>query len=635
MMKLQKFLTLLLLTLPCAAHADHTTAAETWGQTPCLTVVGNHLEDPSGRQVMLHGIMDTPSPYFCGNRFTDNHWIDVYTQGDNYIDKCKTYFNELFTAATDTAQGSWCNVFRLHMDPCWTDDPNLKNSSFKVSGDKIYDPHGTEVSGEASIYHFSKSRLSTYLNKLYLPLAKLAQGHGMYVIMRPPGVCPSKIQVGDYYQKYLLTVWDTFTKNATASSYSDWLSIELANEPIAVLDADGKASDHAMYDFFQPIVEKCRANGWKGIIWIPGGSWQQDYKGYKSYPIEGDNIGYAVHFYPGWYNTSDSSYDPTTTIRSFLNNVPVVKTSPVMITEVDWSPENPNGEGHKNESGQWVLPNYGTWATGSTSKFGVAYRAMLDYFGNVGMNLTHTHDYMDIDQYLKNKKLQPAFTGVMTDTYEACSGACFQWYKEYAHQTHQAREWAEEEESEQEMFPLDELGFNPSIYSKGSFDPATGKIVTGQYGFAGWEYSPALDLSQYKYLVVNLSQPAQGWGPSFRLFDEGYWDGAAEYDLSGKTSICVDLQKMTKTKDNKTVKVDPRNIRIVGFWTLGGEGSALYIKSIYVSNDGLTPAALSTVTTEADLIDCWQVDGRPTLPSAHGLQFRRMADGTVRKVMIR
>ena len=28
----------------------------------------------------------------------------------------------------------------------------------------------------------------------------------MYVVMRPPGVCPKTIKVGDNYQKYLLTV---------------------------------------------------------------------------------------------------------------------------------------------------------------------------------------------------------------------------------------------------------------------------------------------------------------------------------------------------------------------------------------------------------------------------------------------
>lgn len=420
--------------------------AATWGETPDIRVEGNHLINTNGEQVMLHGIMDTPSPYFCGYRFTDNHWIDVYKQGDQYITKCINYFDKLFTAATDTEQGSWCNVFRLHLDPCWTDNPNVSATGFKTSGGKIYDPNGTEVSGEANIRNFDKSRLEKYLKSLYIPIAKKAKGHNMYVIMRPPGVCPRNIKVGDYYQQYLITVWDIVTKNSDVLNNSGWLSIELANEPVAILDKNGQNQNtgKTMRDFFQPIVDKIRANGFKGIIWVPGGTWQQEYKAYAKYPVTdpADNFGYAVHWYPGWYSTSDSQYNKQNSLNSFLSSVPVAKTHPIMITEVDWSPEDPNGQGHYNESGQWVLPNYGTWATGSTSKFGEAYKYVIDYLGNCGMTLTHTHDYMDIDYYLSTGKLRPAFsTKLANNAWEACSGACFKWYSEYAKQEHKAHEW--------------------------------------------------------------------------------------------------------------------------------------------------------------------------------------------------
>ena len=33
-----------------------------WGDTSRLTVENNYLVDPDGNQVMLHGVMDTPSP---------------------------------------------------------------------------------------------------------------------------------------------------------------------------------------------------------------------------------------------------------------------------------------------------------------------------------------------------------------------------------------------------------------------------------------------------------------------------------------------------------------------------------------------------------------------------------------------
>lgn len=444
-----KVIAIALLLMHVCAFSHAQTAADKWWKMPSpLHVEGNHLVDADGMNVMLHGIMDTPSPYFSGYRFTDGKPINVYTQGDSYIEKCLNYFDKLFTAATDTTQGSFCNVFRLHLDPCWTDNPNVNASGFTSKDGKVYDPNGTEVSGESNIQHFDKERLKTYLSRLFIEIALRAKKHGMYVILRPPGVCPSKVKVGDYYQQYLIDVWDIVTTAAykTVNANSGWLSIELANEPVAILDKNGsnQNSGTTMRDFFQPIVDKIRANGYKGIIWVPGGTWQQEYKAYSRYPISDplDNYGYAVHWYPGWYGTSDKSYDNANSLKSFIGSVPVVKTHPVMITEVDWSPEDPNSQGKYNEWGEWVLGNYGTWGTGSTSKFGKAYKYVYDYLGNCGMTLTHTHDYMDIDHYLATGVLRPAFsTRLANNAAEACSGACFQWYKEYAHQVHDPKIW--------------------------------------------------------------------------------------------------------------------------------------------------------------------------------------------------
>lgn len=613
-----------------------------WGQTPRLTVVGNHLEDPEGNQVMLHGVMDTPSPYFSGYRFTDGQWIDVYKNGDSYIDKCKNYFDKLFTAITDTKQGSWCNVFRLHLDPCWTDDPGVKADGFTEKNNKVYDPHGNEVSGEASIYHFSKSRLVKYLDKLYLPLAKLAQGHGLYVIMRPPGVCPGTIMVGDYYQNYLLTVWDEVTKNKTVLENSDWLSIELANEPVGVVDQNGKDTDQALHDFFQPIVDKIRANGFKGIIWVPGKTWQQNYKGYKRYPITGENIGYAVHFYPGWYSTSDTRHDPATSIQAFLSSVPVVKTNPIMITEVDWSPEDPNGQGHYNESGAWVKPNCGTWATGTTSKFGEGYKAVLEYFDNIGMTLTHTHDYIDIDTYLAIGQVKPAFHNKLPDNaYEACSGGCFAWYPEFAKAKHKARTDFSDFEvvyTPDKYFPLDAKSINTDIREKGSYDESTHTLTTGQYGFGGWTYREGLDLSEYKYIVLQFNEPVKDSGQysaCFRLFDtDNYWTGCASYNLGGKKEVVVDLNEMKK--DDGT-PVDPSNIYIAGFWTLGGTDNSVSIANIFVSNDGKNPVTgLDGICAEdATVIETLDLNGRPVQDATRGLLLQRHTDGRVSKVFVR
>ncbi|MFW5475800.1 MAG: hypothetical protein ACOCPE_03375, partial [Segatella copri] len=149
-----------------------------------------------------------------------------------------------------------------------------------------------------------------------------------------------------------------------------------------------------------------------------------------------DNFSYAVHVYSGWYgNMTDKNCNHDTFIRNFKSQVPMVETKPIMVTEIDWSPEDPDkaNEGHYNEWGQWTQPNLGSWATASTSKWGLAWKAVHDHFGNIGMTLTHPQEYYDIDEYLKTGKVIPGFQNAKKhNLFEECCGyACMNWYKEW------------------------------------------------------------------------------------------------------------------------------------------------------------------------------------------------------------
>lgn len=381
---------------------------------PDLHVKGKNLVDSEGKTVVLHGVMDTPNRYFNGNRWGTGG----YEVGD--VTPCLNYFEKMFTAITDKEQGAYCTVFRLHMDPCWTN---------------YNAPAGTQ---ENNIQNFSETRYKTFLSKLYVKLVEKALAHGLYVIVRPPGVCPQNIKVGDEYQAYLKKVWKLFASNATIQKNAGQVSIELANEPINVLLANGSKSDMALHDFFQPVVDEIRATGFKGIIWVPGSGYQSNYVGYSKYPITDteNNFSYAVHVYSGWYgNMTDKNCDHNTFIKNFQAQVPMVTSKPIMVTEIDWSPEDPDkaSEGHYNEWGQWTQPNLGSWATASTSKWGLAWKAVHDHFGNIGMTLTHPQEYYDIDEYLKNGKVIPGFQNAKKHNLfeECCSYACFNWYKEW------------------------------------------------------------------------------------------------------------------------------------------------------------------------------------------------------------
>ena len=294
---------------------------------PSLHTEGRWLVDKHGNQVVLHGVMDTPNMYFNGWR-----WGSPWTDGTNYDDKgvakCLAYFEKLFWAM----EQAHCDVFRLHLDPAWTNDPS---DSYVYSGSN---GQSADASGEADIKKFNPERLKKFLPSLYLKLAEMAMNHGLYVVVRPPGVCPRDLKVNDYYQQYLVNVWDIVSQQTFVKEHAGQISIELANEPVNVKNANNLEDAKALHDYFQPMVDKIRNNGFDGIIWVPGTGYQSNYRSYAEYPIEGKNIGYAVHDYPGWYNSSDDNPDPANKIAQFHASVPVIDAYPIFITEVDWSP---------------------------------------------------------------------------------------------------------------------------------------------------------------------------------------------------------------------------------------------------------------------------------------------------------
>lgn len=600
-------------------------AQENYGDLVPLHIDGRFLKDPSGNTVVLHGVMDTPNPYFNSYRWTT--WAEGCS--DAKISSCVNYFNKLFTAITDSTSGAYCNIFRLHLDPCWTNDPNKKSDG--------------KEEGEADISRYSGERLTKYMRLLYWKITAQAMKHGLYVIMRPPGVCPHNIQVGGYYQDYLIDVWDRVTKNDSVLKYSGQVSIELANEPITVLDKNGQATDQALHDFFQPIVDKIRANGFKGIIWVPGRGYQSNYEAYAKYPITGEQIGYAVHNYAGWFGVSDQSYNHEAAIKEFGRSVPIMRTNPIVITEVDWSPQNTSEVDHYNEFGQPVYKNYGTWATASTSKWGSAYRAILDYYGNVSMTLTGTGDYIDIDDYIDRNKVVPAFKTKMEangiDPYEACGVACFQWYEEFSKVNYPSTyRYQPKQEIPENPFELSKEWFNPSILYEGSAQHSTAATIATmkQGGCSGWRFEEeeGIDLSGYNYLVIRLVRNAAK-NTFFRIYDTAnYWAEPYMLDMGGDKEFKIDLHAMQTASGEP---VNPSHIRIAGFNTAGAE-QTLYIKEVFLSMDGDTPATgISSPTADngAEGGVHYSLDGRIIPATQKGIHIIKYKNGTVKKELIK
>ena len=107
--------------LPVVAALLVNLSASAQSALPDLRVSGKDIVDGSGKAVVLHGVMDTPNRYFNGWRWQG--WKPGYNGED--VQPCLDYFEKLFKALTNHKKGAYCTVFRLHLDPCWTNDPKL------------------------------------------------------------------------------------------------------------------------------------------------------------------------------------------------------------------------------------------------------------------------------------------------------------------------------------------------------------------------------------------------------------------------------------------------------------------------------------------------------------------------------
>lgn len=586
---------------------------------PKLHIEGRYLMDENGNKVLLHGFGQTYSPWFN----------EQGTQWTNYnVNQC-LYYNK--TKINQLLQKGWkVNWIRIHMDPYWSNTP------------------GVSTTGENDISAFDMERFKTYFAKVFLPMAKYAESKGIYVVMRPPGVCPKDITPGDAYQKYLIQVWSYVAEQMVAQGNTTFM-FELANEPINV--------NGSITKFFQDVVNAIRAKGCNNILWVPGSGYQSNYTAYATNPIKGNNVGYAVHAYPGWYGSDaeQESAEATGDIagggyKGFLNGwydrvMCVAKFAPILVTEMDWAP--------KTYGSSWGKATTGTRCDRG---FGANFKYMCDLTGNVSWMLFTGPELMA--KYSNTTNDGNTF---LTDP-EACPRPIYRWFNDYA------AEWPADRTDESKKlvsielgcndnitaltggiatipvdaiyadghracvtataqytfsnpdivkmdgsiikmlsdgttdinitvtdefgtsktaqvtltataFPLTNEDFDANIFMSGTFDETTGTLITGQYGFGGWKYSGGLDISNWKYIVVELYEK-QNASASFRLFDENnYWSGAAMVDMGTATRKVIELSTLKKNGTSLNLK----HIYIAGFWTTGNK--PVRIKSVFLTNN--------------------------------------------------
>lgn len=533
-----------------------------------LHVEGPFLVNAEGKRVNLHGFAQTFSPWFNEQ---GTKWTNYDVKG------CLDYNKGIIDGILNAG---WKMTFvRQHMDPYWSNTPGASST------------YGDSWKGEADIRAFDFDRFKKYLDEVFVPMAEYAIAKGLYVVMRPPGVCPEYISVGGEYHEYLKKVWGYVAQHPKLKNNGAVL-FELANEPINIKGT--RERDIEMTDFMQQIVDIMRDKGCNNILLIPGLTWQQHYNGFVKYPIKGENIGYAVHCYPGWYNSGvedNVEVEYKEFKRGWDENIlPIATKAPVVVTEMDWAPKKYNASWGKAVTG--VAGGKG---------FGANFMRIADETCNVSWLL-----FTGGELLAKYNDAAPDGNTFLTDP-EACPRPVYRKYLYYA--TQEYSDLINQPDhvpniKEQPLFSLTEEWLNPSIWEKGTFDEATGQLVTGKYGFGGWQYPNGVDLSAYKYLVVELSQP-QSAGASFRLFDtNNYWSCPSRTSFGSETKIVLDLHNLKAYKDDACTQFDhdinPSHIYIAGFWTYGG--TPIYIKDIFLSNDGVNPTGVSHVALSDEVV---------------------------------
>ncbi|MBR6082169.1 MAG: cellulase family glycosylhydrolase [Salinivirgaceae bacterium] len=366
-------------------------------------VDGRYLKSPDGKILTLHGFAQTYSPWFN----------EQGTRWSNYdVEACLDYNQGLID---DIQRAGWAMDFvRLHMDPYWSNTP------------------GVQTTGENDISAFDETRFKDYLDDVFVPMAEYITRHEMYVVMRPPGVCPHVIKVGDKYQKYLLKVWNIVSKHKKLKN-NPMVMFELANEPVDIVGTDGSTGSwsqsqfDACKEYFQAIVDRMRENGCKNVLWIPGPAYQGNYAGFAKNPVEGENIGYAVHVYPGWMgsdgeNPDHGDIEDNGGYESFQKGwdekvKPVADFAPVTVTEMDWAPAKYNKSWGKAYTG-----------VAGGSGFGANFKLIADKEGNVSWLLFTSPDLLA--KFTDKPGTEGHYT-FLNDP-EACPWPCYHWFRDYA-----------------------------------------------------------------------------------------------------------------------------------------------------------------------------------------------------------
>lgn len=589
-----------------------------------LHVDGRYLKNPNGDIVTLHGYMTSLSSHF---QAVDFEYDDYDFEG--------ALMNKKAAIDSVLATGWKMDYVRFIFPDYYCFD--------KGDGYKGFD-----------LGIFKK-----YLDEFCLPLIDYYHEKGIYTILLPPTSTPVLIENGDEFQNFLLILWDCISSHPRIRN-NPGIMFELANEPVnfsckySCYDGLGSYTLNSrtpfkeVKDYWQPIVDKIRSHC-NNIVYVPGMQWQSDFTGFADYPVMGDNIGYAIHWYPGWWGNMRKDWEE--------HVFPVAYMAPFVMTETGWGIYDA--------------------IEGTTTNFGNPLKEIVDDLGNVSWNCWVTYeDYY----YLVNDETSENERATIANDPEVYYKPLYQWWNDYAHTkvmpTNQLKaksvsfndfpttvspgkywlakikaefsnglswdvsgdaEYTVSDESvltikngvirawkegtvtvgvtytdgtgqtfnrqfsiTSTLFPLTNQGFNPNLTTDGNFfDESNGTFSSENWTFGGWTYGEGVDLSSYQYLVFQLHEPPQ-YGASVHIWDNDHyvmWD--AENDdwnsacdpVSGQTGSDFggSTELVINLQELKNKSGQPLDLGHICRVAINVYSGTVKIKKVFLSNDGITP----------------------------------------------
>jgi len=335
--------------------------------TPKLHVSGRFLQDPSGKNVLLHGWMQPTETWFNGGGRWYSNPSDWTNPGN--VAGFLNYMKAAATVMSDTSPkygrdyGWYCSFVRVNTDAIggWTQQDGLVNP--------------TQFNG--------------WIQNFIVPYADHLRQRGLYLVLSATGPINTPNNgtrnAGVVEQQRLITFWQTVA-GAPGVKSADNIMFELMNEPVDIESSPGNGDwgNHqakyfeAFRNWIQPVINAIRDTGADNVIWVPTLEWQGSPYQHALYPFTGTNCGIACHFYPAYGGV----FDNPTKVQNLWNSQykPAADLWPMIITECFWfpMPEDP-----------WNLCN------GTTAGFGNAIKKAIDNQGNVSFLVGFLGDLLD------------------------------------------------------------------------------------------------------------------------------------------------------------------------------------------------------------------------------------------------